>query len=126
MFLGELGVNTADEELTYFQTSFAELRERLIRVLGAPTVDKLVDRAISEIRQVHPAIASLSAARNGTEANDVKQAFANVEPSEIRNAFMALDGVLILLVARLLGREIAERLTEGISIAEYLRREGFA
>lgn len=111
----------SDPQLEFYESSFIELRERLIRVLGAPTVNRLVDRAVAEISLVHPGISSLRCEDERIVLDGVRGAFAAAEEAEVRAAFTALNGVLLLLVARLLGREIAERLTEGISIAEYLR-----
>ena len=114
----------AEESLTYYEKTFVELRERLIRVLGIPTVNRLVDRAVTEIRGVHPGIASLRCDDEGVVFDGVREALAGARDDELRDTFAALSGVLLLIVARLLGREIAHRLTEGLSVAEYLQNGG--
>lgn len=112
------------DRLSYYETSFADLRERLIRVLGAPTVNRLVDRAVAEISRAHPGISSLRCRDDEVVFDDVRHALSEATDVEIRDTFSALYGVLLLVVARLLGKEIADRLTEGLSVAEYLRRGG--
>lgn len=112
------------DRLAYYETSFGELRERLVRVLGAPTVNRLVDRAVAEISRSHPAISSLRCQDDEVQFHDVRRALSEASDAQIRDTFTALNGVLLLVVARILGREIADRLTEGLSVAEYLRRSG--
>ena len=41
------------------ERSFCELREKLIRILGVPTVNRLIERAVVEIGRAHPAMAGL-------------------------------------------------------------------
>jgi hypothetical protein len=55
--------------------------------------------------------------------DEVRAAMAEEPRERVRDAFMALAGVLVLLVARLLGREIATRLTEGVTLADYLEAQ---
>ena len=110
------------DRLSYYETAFTELRERLIRVLGAPTVTRLIERAVVEISAAHPGIASLRCDDNTVIFDSVRAAFAEAQEDEIRNAFAALNGVLLLIVARLLGNQIAERLTEGLTVADILQK----
>jgi hypothetical protein len=116
----------SDDRLAYYETTFTDLRERLIRVLGAPTVNRLVDRAIAEVQRSHPAIQSFAAPDGEDEMSfdAARIAFAEATDEQIRDAFTAFNSVLLLVVARLLGKEIALRLTEGLSVSEYLQRGG--
>lgn len=109
-----------DDPFSFYEASFTRLRERLIRVLGVMTVNRLIDRAVVEIARAHPAIANLRCEDDEVELTEVRAAMASSTPEQIRDAFMALDGVLLLLVARLLGREIAVRLTEGMTLEDHL------
>lgn len=117
-------MNDSADRFTYYEVSLIELRERLIRVLGTPTVNSLIDRSVIEITQAHPALASLHIDDDRLRFDGVRVAFADADDEQLRNSFVALHGVLLLLVARLLGREIAERLTGGLTIAGYLRGGG--
>jgi hypothetical protein len=47
-------------------------------------------------------------------------ALHDTEPQEIAHAFAALNIVMLVLLARLLGKEIARRLAEGIQDADFL------
>jgi hypothetical protein len=110
-------------DFEYYENQFKDLRERLIRVLGAPTVNRLVERAVTEITRAHPTMAALRSEDDRLVFDEVKRDMAGASPEVIRDAFMALAGVLLLLVARLLGREIATRLTEGVTLADILEAE---
>lgn len=114
------------DRLAYYETTFTDLRERLIRVLGAPTVNRLIDRAAAEVQRSHPAIKSLVVddCDDRVSFEAARIAFAEATDDQIRDAFTAFNGVLLLVVARLLGKEIALRLTEGLSVSEYLQRGG--
>jgi hypothetical protein len=106
------GPNQSD----YYEQSFLRTRERLIRVLGAPTVDRIISRAVREIEHAHPAIAFLRCDDHEVELTGVRKALESVGEDEVRDTYNALNGVLIVIVARLLGREVAARLTEGTGI----------
>ena len=108
--------NRRDDE----ERGFRELREKLIRILGVPTVNRLIDRAVLEIGRVHPAMTFLRCDGDEIRFDDVRQAFAESSDADVRAGYTALNGVLLLLVARLLGREIALRLTEGVTVSDLL------
>jgi hypothetical protein len=112
------------DQLTYHETAFRELREQLIRVLGAPTVNRMIERSATEISAVHSGMASLRCVDDDIKFDGVRRAFAEASDEEIRDAFAALNGVLLLIVARILGKELARRLTEGLPIVQQLRRGG--
>jgi hypothetical protein len=107
-------------QLDYYEHSFLTTRERLIRVLGCPTVDRIVERAAREVERAHPAIGQLRWDDDEIDLTLVRQALDDAGPDEVRDAYNALNGVLIVIVARLLGREVATRLTEGIAVSEWL------
>jgi hypothetical protein len=102
------------------ERGFRELREKLIRILGVPTVNRLIDRATTEIARVHPAMALLRCDGDEMSFDDVRRAFGDSSDADVRAGYTALNGVLLLLVARLLGREIALRLTEGVTVSDLL------
>ena len=102
------------------EQTFRELREKLIRILGVQTVNRLIERAVLEIALVHPGLASLRVQGDDIELEAVHHDLAGRPESEIQAGYTALNGVLLLLVARLLGREIALRLTEGVSVSDLL------
>ena len=113
-----------DEHATYYETWFLETCDRLIRVLGSPTVNRLLDRAVTEIGAAHPSVSAIHLDDDKIDVTGLRRALADASPEQVRDTFTALNGVLLLLVARLLGREVAQRLTEGLSVSEYLRIGG--
>lgn len=104
----------------YYEEQLTTLRERLIRILGVPTVNRLIERAVVEIGRAHPALQGLRCDGDRMVLDDVRAALEGADPATVRDTFTALNGVLLLLVARLLGREIAIRMTDGISVGEFL------
>ena len=108
----------------YYERQFVELQERLVRILGAPTVTRLLERAVTEIRSAHPALGALRSDETIVDFEGVRARLDGQSEAEIRDTFTALNAVLLLLVARLLGREIAQRLTEGIPLGELLASHG--
>ena len=115
-----------EDDVTYYEGAFLQLRERLIRVLGVPTVNRLIDRAATEIRHTYPAVSSLQYEDDQLKLDGVRTALASESPTYVRDMYTALNGVLLLLCARLLGREIATRLTEGLTVADVLETGGFS
>lgn len=102
------------------ERSFCELREKLIRILGVPTVNRLIERAVVEIGRAHPAMAGLRCDGDQIRFDEVRRALAECNEADIQAGYTALNGVLLLLLARLLGRELALRLTEGVTVSDLL------
>jgi len=109
-----------ESQTDYYEQQFVELRERLVRILGLPTVNRLVERAVAEIARAHPAVAKLRITGDDLDFSEMRIALEQTDGADARGTFNALNGVLLLLVARLLGREIAERLTEDVIVADLL------
>ena len=104
----------------YHETEFTRLRDRLIRILGMPTVDRLIERSCTEIAGSYPAFQCLRTVNELLDFQGVRRELASATDDQVRAHYGALNAVLVLLVARLLGREIALRLTEDLTIAELL------
>jgi hypothetical protein len=104
----------------YYEGEFNQLREKLIRILGMPTVDRLIERSVVEIAGAHPSVAGLKIEDGELEFDGLRSDLLDATDAKVRDTFTALTGVLLLLVARLLGREIALRLTEDLTVGELL------
>lgn len=87
---------------------------KLIRTLGVESVDIIMKRAIVEVVGSYPAIASVRYSDERVWYEDVEGALGGETRDEIVAAFQALNSVMLLVVARMLGREIAMRLAEGV------------
>jgi hypothetical protein len=92
---------------------FLRLREQLIRSLGVHTVDLIIERGAAEISPTYPSMALIRCNDFEVDFGDVAAAMEGKSEDEIRAAFTALNGVLLLILARLLGKENALRLAEG-------------
>jgi len=97
--------------------AFLELRTELAHVLGMQTVDMLIDRSITEIRAAHPQVRAISVAEElNVESLDL--AFVNSTIEETQAAMNALVAVMLLVMARLLGKRVAESLAEQVNKSE--------
>ena len=100
------------------------LWERLVTTLGIHTVRVLLTRALWQTAQRHPDLALLHHDESGLSFDALEMSYATrpqevegygTRPlEEIEAAFNDLFSELLLLLARLLGRETAQRLAEGI------------
>ena len=77
--------------------------------LGLHTVRVLVDRAIWQAAQRHPDLALIHHDDSGLIFAALEQSHATRPPEEIEAAFDDLSAEVLLILARLLGREMAER-----------------
>jgi hypothetical protein len=88
----------------------ARLRAGLTRWIGSDGYRALVDRALQQARLGHPALAGLQC-----EAGDVQGVAAVVGvygAAEVRESILALVALLIDLLSRVIGEEMAIRLVE--------------
>jgi hypothetical protein len=83
------------------------LWERLVARLGIHTVRVLVDRAIWQTAQRHPAIALIHHDDSGLSFEALEESYAIQPQEEIEQAFNDLSAEMLRIVARLLGREMA-------------------
>jgi hypothetical protein len=95
-------------------TVFFARREALARVLGIHSVDLLIDRAVVEIGAAFPVLRLLSTENGELDTKSVEAAFASVSKEEGAAALEALNEVLVVILARLLGRRVAERLAKSL------------
>lgn len=102
----------------YYEERLTELRERLIRILGVLTVNRLMERATLEIGKASPAVLRIRWDEDAIYFDEFRQALTDVSDEEVRETFTRLNAVLLLLVARLLGNEVARRLTQDVTLAD--------
>lgn len=107
-----------DSATVYYEQQFLDLHERLIRILGVLTVNRLLHRACVEIGRAHPAVLKIRCDEDSISMDGLNDELAGASDEEIRETFQRLNAVLLLLVARLLGNEVARRLTEGVPSAD--------
>jgi hypothetical protein len=96
--------------LALHEARLVALWERLVRTLGIHTVRVLLDRALWQTAQRHPDLALLHHDETGLNFGALEQGYAPRPQEEIEAAFNDLSAELLLILARLLGKEAAQRL----------------
>jgi hypothetical protein len=97
--------------------AFLDLRAELAQTLGLQTVDMLIDRSVTEIRAAHPVVRAISV-DNELDVESLERAFANSSTEEAQAAINALVAVMLLILARLLGKRVAESLADQVNKSE--------
>ena len=85
-------------------------RERLVRTLGIHTARVLLARAIWQTAQRHPDIALIRLDDTGLTFDALETRYATRPQKEIEAAFSDLTAELLLVLDRLMGREMAQQL----------------
>jgi hypothetical protein len=93
-----------------YEDSLVALWERLVTTLGVPTVRVVLDRAIWQTAQGHPDLALIQHDDAGLSFEALEKRYARRSQDESAAAFNALCAELLLILARLLGGEVAQRL----------------
>jgi hypothetical protein len=109
------------ERLRRYESNLVELRLKLITTLGIDSVDLIMRRAIAEVASSYPALSLIRCEDEHVLFNGAEAAFANAGDDEVDAAFEALNSVMLLVIARILGREIAARLAEGVAVQHLMR-----
>jgi hypothetical protein len=118
-------MNPLPDALTAEKTSLLHVREELAHSLGVQTVDVLIDRAVAEASMVHPGLEGLRLDAGVLSLDGLDTSFAESTDEEVRTAFRALTAVLLLILGRLVGRQIADGLAASLAATRtepFLRR----
>ena len=100
--------------------AFVELREQLVRILGTTTVDLIIERAAVEVIHTYPAMALIGLTGHVVQFAAADAALEGKSDAEVSAAFGALQGVMLLILARLLGKEMTARLAPAHDVSGYL------
>jgi hypothetical protein len=109
-----------------YKATFGELRRKLVETLGTDTIDLLLERAVREVLDVHP---GFRIRRDGGKVLILDwedDPITNHSDEYIRTAFSALYAALLIILARLLGKEIAVRLASALDADRVLQGEQIA
>ena len=109
--MGEQDQMQRPDGLALYEQRLLFLWERLVMALGIYTVRVLLDRAIGQTAQRYPDIA-LIVHNSGLSFEALEQRYATRPREEIEAAFNDLVAEMLLVLARLLGREMAQRVAE--------------
>jgi hypothetical protein len=109
------------DKIRHHEASLTELRKQLIRTLGVDAVDLVMKRAIFELCNTHPSMSLIRCEDDELSFDALDPAFAHASDEEVDAAFEALNGVMLLVIARILGREIAARLARGFASPQVMK-----
>jgi hypothetical protein len=109
--------------LALHEARLVALRERLVRTLGIHTARVLLDRALWQTAQRHPDVALIHHDESGLSFDALEMSYATrpqevegygTRPlEEIEAALTDLSAEMLLILARLLGGEMARRMGTG-------------
>jgi hypothetical protein len=109
--MGEQDQMQRPNVLALYEQRLLSLWERLVMALGIYTVRVLLERAIRQTAQRHPDIA-LIVHNSSLSFEALETRYATRPREEIEAAFNDLVAEMLVVLARLLGREMAQRLAE--------------
>ena len=113
-------------ELAAYKEKLLDLRARLIQALGVETVHVLVDRSLEEVLTVYPGLAAIQRENDDLNLDGLDEIYQDRPEEEVRAAFSALYAVMLLMLARMLGKEIALRLAGTIDARRVLEGDELA
>jgi hypothetical protein len=98
------------EILALYEERLASFQDRVAATLGSHTARVLLDRAIWQAAQCHPALDLIHHDDSGLSFEALETSCATRPEEEIAVAFNDLVTEMLLILSRLLGRDIAERI----------------
>lgn len=111
----------AENRVEFHRAAFLQLREQLVRILGVVMVDLIIERGAAEISPSFPAMGLIRFENSEVDLGAVLAALQGKTEEEVRAAFTALNGVILLILARLLGKENALRLADSETTRSLVR-----
>ena len=110
-------------ELAPYEARLTDFWERMVRTIGIHTVNVLMDRVLWEASQKHPELALIQYGDTGLSFDAFNKTYADRPVGEVADAFGDLTSELVLILARLLGKEMARRVAEELRAKEELERK---
>jgi hypothetical protein len=92
------------------KAALVEMREQLSRILGVTAVDMMIERAALEVVHTYPAMSLIRLSEHALEFDAMDAALQAKSDEEVRASFGALSGVIVLIMARLIGKDATARL----------------
>ena len=106
----ELALSGEQSTLTAEEARLTALWDRMVDIIGIHTVNVLVDRAIWEASRKRPELALIQHSDAGLSFDALNRSYASKTPAAAADAFADLTSELLLILTRLLGEDVAERL----------------
>lgn len=107
-----------DATLEQCESTLIELRANLIVTLGTAAVDALLDRALAEVSHTYPTLSLIQRCDGALSFDALNEQLAGQPDGDMRPAFSALTGVLLLITARILGKTMARQLAGNSGAAQ--------
>lgn len=104
-----------------YGVKFADLRRNLVRALGSETVNVVLQRGVREIAPVYPGFRLTPTEDDGLQLTWQPDSLAEHSDEFVRAAYSALYAVMLVILARILGREIAVRLASAVDAERVLQ-----
>jgi hypothetical protein len=105
-------VSEEHSRLAPYEAQLDSLWQTMVRTVGIHTVNVLMERAIFDSSQKYPELALIERTDEGLKFDQLEGAFKDRPEAEISAAFSELTSNLLLILTRLLGREMARSLAE--------------
>jgi hypothetical protein len=102
----------SETTLAAAEARLTDLWQQMVRTVGIHTVNVLMDRAIWEASQKHPELALIQYGDTGLSFEALDKRYASRSSEEVADAFGDLTSQLLLILTRLLGREMAQRMAQ--------------
>ncbi|MEX0684078.1 MAG: hypothetical protein WD904_10990 [Dehalococcoidia bacterium] len=115
-----------DSPTTTYDAKFAALRGKLTEALGTDTVDVLLERAVREVMPVYPGFRLHRDDGGPLRLSWEEDSVAEHSEDYIRSAFSGLYAALLIILAKLLGKEIAVRLASALDADRVLQGQQIA
>ena len=100
----------SDNGLVGYKAKLADLREHLIRALGVETVTVLIDRSLEEVITVYPGLAAIEHDEDEMKLDNLDEVYKSSRRWRCGPRSAPSMLVMLLMLARMLGKEIALRL----------------
>lgn len=92
------------------ESALVELRANLVSTLGTAAVDVLLDRAFAEVSHTYPELSLIQRHEDALSFDALNEQLVGKSAAHVIAAFSALTGVLLLVMARILGKTMARQL----------------
>ena len=99
------------------------LWERMVRSLGIHTVNVLLERAVWEVSRQHPELALLERTDHGLSFEALEKSYAGRPQEDVDRAFNDLYSEMVGILSRLLGWEMAQRLSQELEAKQALEQQ---
>ena len=110
--------------LDQYQSTLTSMWNEMVRLVGIHTVIVLFDRALWDASQKYPELALIGHSEDGISLDAAEKAFAAKPEDEVSAAFGELFSQLLVVLTRLLGKEIAYRLARELEVKGAAQQEG--